>query len=64
MVAPLVGQAVAQPELAGIGVRRKLAGGADEERLAVAHHDALDGLGVAPAERVEARHHLGRLVAE
>ena len=63
-VAPLVGQAVAEPELAGAGVRRQATRGADQDRLAEPHHDALDGLHVSLCERVEARHHLGRLVAE
>jgi hypothetical protein len=63
-IAPLLGQAIAQPEFGGGGVWRKATRGADQDWLTEPHHDALDRLHVAPAERMQARHHLGRLVAE
>jgi hypothetical protein len=45
-------------------MRAKLAGVADDQGLAAAHHDALDGLDVAHAERVEARHYLDVLAVD
>ena len=62
--APLLGQAVGQPEHAGAGMGRMVPDIAHDHRLAAAHHDALDGLPVAQGERMQAAHHLEGFPAE
>jgi hypothetical protein len=57
MVPPLFRHPVAQPEHAGADMRPMLPGGADDHRLAVPHHDALDGLHIAHDQRMEAASH-------